>query len=148
RGGADRLHALGPSFHAMAEFSWSAWREWIAASPGTRDWHLAGVVFRERMVAAGYDVAAGDTWVINEFPLSTHSGAEDVWTHEQNAVRGLYEGNGAPAKGAVFLAGMGQTLENFSVYKANVRSWLQQDAWWTAMDSYVRWFSVEVYADP
>src|SRR5205823_1514463 len=26
--------------------------------------------------------------------------------------------------------------------------WLQQDAWWNAMNSYTRWFANEVYADP
>src|SRR5262245_44297916 len=27
---ADKVHALGPNFHAMAEFSWSGWHAWIA----------------------------------------------------------------------------------------------------------------------
>lgn len=148
RGGADKVHALGPNFHAMAEFSWGAWRDWIAASPGTRDWAQAGQVFRQRMAAAGYDVAGGDTWAINEFPLSTHSGDNDVWAHERSAVEGLYSGGGTTSQGVVYIAGMGQGLANFSVYKPNIENWLQQDGYWADMNRYVRWFSVEVYADP
>jgi hypothetical protein len=148
RGGADKVHALGPNFHAMAEFSWGAWHDWIAASPGTRDWETAGKVFRQRMTDAGYDVAGGDTWAINEFPSTTRSGVDDVWTHERNAVKGLYEGQGTTSQGVVYLAGMGQTLQNFSVYKPLVEGWLQQDAYWADMDRYVRWYSYEVYADP
>ena len=146
---ADKVHALGPNFFAMAEFSWGAWREWIAASPGTRDWELAGKAFRSRMAAAGYDVARGDLWAINEFPASTRTGEESVWPHEQSAVKGLAEGDGTmTVRGVAYLAGMGQVLQNFSVYKANVKGWLQQDAWWASMNSYVKWFSYEVYADP
>ena len=149
RGGADKVHALGPNFHALAEFSWGAWHDWVAASPGTRSWELAGQTFRQRMTDAGYDVAGGDTWAINEFPSSTRTGDNDVWTHEENAVKGLDEGDGTVSrKGIVYLAGMGQTLTNFSVYKSNVENWLQQDAFWNAMNAHVRWFSYEVYADP
>ncbi len=145
RPGADKVHALGANVHAMAEFSWSGWAQWIAQSPGTRDWALAGKTFRQRMVDAGYDVAAGDTWVINEFPSSTRTGDADVWTHERSAVKALYAGD---TQGVVFLAGMGQTLQNFAVYKPNVAGWLEQDAWWADMSRYVRWFGYEVYADP
>ena len=149
RADADKVHALGPNFHAMAEFSWSAWRQWIAASPGTRDWRIAGHVFRTRMADAGYDVAKGDVWAINEFPSSTRTGEADVWTHERNAVKGLAEGDGTKhVNGVVFLAGMGQSLQNFSVYKANLKSWLQQSTWWSDMADNVRWFSYEMYADP
>ncbi len=149
RMGADKVRALGPNFHAMAEFSWGAWRDWIAQSPGTRDWETAGKAFRDRMTAAGYDVGAGDIWAINEFPLSTHSGDNDVWTHERAAIKGLSEGDGTlTVRGVAYSAGLGQTLQNVGVYKSNVEGWLQQDAWWADMNRYVRWFAVEVYADP
>jgi hypothetical protein len=149
RGDADKVHALGPNFFAVAEFSWSAWHAWIAASPGTRNWELAGKAFRNRMAAAGYDTASGDLWAINEFPASTRTGEQDVWSHERAAVRGLAAGDGTQmVRGIVYLAGMGQTLQNFAVYKPNVKTWLQQDAWWRDMNSYVRWFGYEVYADP
>lgn len=149
RASADKVHLLGPNFHAMAEFHWAAWRDWVAASPGTRDWKLAGQAFRNRMVAAGYDLAAGDTWGINEFPASTRTGEQSVWDHERNAVKGLAAGDGSrTVKGIVFIAGIGQNLENFTVYKPNVKSWLQQDAWWSDMGDTVRFFAYEVYADP
>jgi hypothetical protein len=149
RMGADKVHALGPNFHAMAEFSWSAWHQWIDASPGTRDWETAGKAFRTRMAAAGYDVAAGDTWAINEFPTTTRSGESDVWTHERSAVKGLAIGDGTlTSKGVVYTAGMGQTLANTSVLKSNIENWLQQDAFWADMGRYVQWYAYEVYADP
>lgn len=147
RATAQNVHALGPNFHAMAEFHWAAWRQWIAASPGTRNWEIAGKVFRTRMAQAGYD--ARDIWAINEFPTSTRTGESDVWPHERAAVKGLALGDGTrTVRGVVFLAGMGQNLENFSVYKPNVKNWLQQDGWWEDMAKYVRFFSYEVYADP
>jgi hypothetical protein len=146
---ADKVHALGPNFHALAEFSWSGWANWIAQSPGTRDFELAGKIFRKRMADAGYDVARGDSWVINEFPSSTRTGEGDARDHEKLAVKGLDEGDGtASSKGVVFLAGMGQNLMNFAVYKPNVKSWLEDSAFWNAMSAHVRWFSYEVYADP
>src|SRR5262249_35584634 len=140
RTGADHVHALGPTFHAMAEFSWSGWHDWVEASP-TRTWYQAGKLFRQRMLDAGYDVAAGDTWVINELPSSVRSGEDDVRTHISNAVRGLFEGNGPTTKGTVFIAAVGQTLQNFAVYKPNVAGWLEDAAFWITMNNYVRWFA-------
>ena len=149
RMGADKVHALGPNFHAMAEFSWGAWRQWVEASPGTRDWELAGKSFRDRMTAAGYDVANGDVWVINEFPTTTRTGENDVWTHERAAVHGLAVGDGTrTVKGVVYTAGMGQTLTNVGTMKGNIENWLQQDGWWSDMAKYVQWYAYEVYADP
>lgn len=149
RTGADQVHALGPNFHALAEFSWSGWASWIAQSPGTRSWYQAGVLFRRRMLDAGYDLPGGDTWVINELPSAIRSGASNVREDAADVVRGLFEGDGsAHAQGAVFVAGIGQTLQNFSVYKPNVQGWLQDTAFWNAMTAHVRWFSYEVYADP
>lgn len=101
------------------------------------------------MTAAGYDVARGDVWAIGELPASTRTGEADVWAHERAAVRGLANGDGTQTvRGIVYLAGIGQTLANLGVYKPHVKSWLQQDAWWSDMNRYVRWFGYEVYADP
>ncbi len=146
---ADKVHALGPQFHAMAEFAWGDWRQWIAASPGTRDWESAGKEFRTRMAAAGYDVAAGDIWAINEFPSSTRSGDNGVWDNERAAVKGLAEGDGTrTVKGVVYTADVGQTMTSVSVLKGYIEGWLQQDGFWTDMNKYVQWFAYEVYADP
>jgi hypothetical protein len=149
RMGADKVHALGPNFHAMAEFQWGAWRQWVDASPGTRDWETAGKEFRNRMVQAGYDLQNGDIWAINEFPTTTRTGENDVWTHERSAVKALAIGDGTlTVKGVVYTAGMGQTLQNVSTLKSNIENWLQQNDWWADMNKYVRWYAYEVYADP
>ena len=149
RPGADKVHALGPQFHAMAEFSWGAWKSWVDASPGTRDWITAGKEFRTRMIAAGYDVANGDVWSINEFPSTTRTGDNDVWTHERSAVQALAIGDGTrTVKGVVYTAGIGQTLSDVNVLKNNVEGWLQQDGFWADMNKYVAWYAQEVYADP
>lgn len=141
------VHALGPNFHAMAEFHWAAWHDWVAESPGTRDWELAGKVFRSRMEQAGYEV--GDNWAINEFPSTTRTGELDVWTHERNAVKGLAIGDGTrTVKGVVFTSGMSQSLTNTGPMKANLENWFQQDAYWADMNRYVASFAYEVYADP
>jgi hypothetical protein len=149
RPSADKVHALGPNFYAMAEFSWGSWKQWIDLSPGTRDWQTAGHEFRTRMAAAGYDVAHGDVWSVNEFPSTTRTGEQDVWTHERSAVKALALGDGSlTVKGVVYTAGMPQTLADPSTLKSNMKNWLQQDAWWADMNSYVRWYAYEVYGDP
>lgn len=149
RMGADKVHALGPNFFAMAEFSWGAWRQWIDLSPGTRDWEIAGKEFRNRMLAQGYDPAHGDVWAINEFPTTTRTGELDIWPHERAAVKGLATGDGTlTVRGVVYTAGMGQTLQYMATLKSNIENWLQQDAWWADMNRYVRFYAYEVYADP
>lgn len=145
RDGVDGVHALGPNFHAMAEFSWSGWAEWIARSPGTRDWQLAGQTFRQRMADAGYDPAAGDIWVINEFPSDTWDGGGSVLADERTAVRSLAHDG---VKGVAFIAGVGQSTQNFAWYKPNIANWLSQSDWWVDMNHAVRWMSYEVYAEP
>jgi hypothetical protein len=65
---AWRIRALGPSFHALAEINFTAWRKWVQAGNGT--WYQAGVEARRRMAAAGYDVGTGDTWALNELRRS------------------------------------------------------------------------------
>jgi hypothetical protein len=65
RGGvAPAIRALGPDFHALAEVNVAAWQSWVA-SPG-ESWYDAGVLARSEMDAAGFDVAAGDSWFVNE----------------------------------------------------------------------------------
>ena len=60
---AWRIRALGPRFHAMAEIHWAAWQGW-SRRPGerVRRWRRGAAT----MAAAGYDVANGDTWAVNE----------------------------------------------------------------------------------
>jgi hypothetical protein len=144
----DAIRAFGPNFHAMAEFSWSGWHRWIADSPGTRTWQMAGKLFRQRMVDAGYRVDLGDIWEVNEFPSTTRTGANGTWEHEEAAVKGLWEGDGAHVKGLVFMMGMGQGTTYLDVYKEQLRGWLSHASFWAAMNAHVKWFAQEVYPDP
>lgn len=142
------LRAHGSRIHAMAEFHWGGWRQWVAAAPG-RSWYDAGVEFRRRMVERGYDVRAGDTWAINEVPSTTRSSSE-TRANIRLAVRGLYEGpDGAPhVRGAVFAEGMGSTLANTAEYRSNLSDFLSDSSFWTQMGLHVRWWAQEVYAAP
>src|SRR5262245_57071400 len=71
---APLIRANGAQFHAMPEFRPDAWASWLAdpANAG-KTWFDAGVEFRRRMVTAGFDVAKGDTWVINDVGWPTRS---------------------------------------------------------------------------
>ena len=68
-GEAAWIRALGPAFHALAEINVTGWTSWVGSNGGS--WYGAGVEARRRMAAAGFDVAAGDTWVVNEFSCGT-----------------------------------------------------------------------------
>lgn len=146
RGPVDpqRMRAHGAQFRAMAEFHWGGWRD----VPGS--WYDKGVEFRRRMAAQGYDVSKGDTWAINELPSTTRQGVLDARQHAIDAVRGLYDGPpGSPkAKGAVFIIGVGSSMQNFSEYKPQLESWLADAAFWNAMSPRVRFWGQETYVDP
>lgn len=139
----NRIHALGPRFHAMAEFSWSGW----AAVTGMT-WYEKGVEFRRRMVAAGYDPAR-DTWELNELPSTSRTNAT-VRQNIRDAVRGLFEGPpGSPTmRGAVFIIGHGQGAANVAVYKSALEGWLEDAPFWVDMNRYARWWAQESYANP
>ena len=53
---AAQIRALGPSFHAVDEISYSGWSGWVGSGSGT--WYDAGVLARQRMAAAGFSTAA------------------------------------------------------------------------------------------
>ena len=94
-GQADRIRALGANFHALAEFHWTTWSRWVTDNATT--WYAAGVEMRKRMAQAGFDVAAGDTWAVNEFPSTVRSGSGTARENARELVRGLYEGDTARA---------------------------------------------------
>jgi hypothetical protein len=137
----EAVRAKGASFHALAEFHWGSWTR----KPGT--WYSKGVAFRRRMAAAGYDVRRGETWAINELPSTVRARA-DTRQRVRDLIRGLYTGprGSAPSAGAVFITGVGQTMQNFGPYKATLRGWLQDAAFWTAIALHVAWWGQEVYA--
>ncbi|MGH3143020.1 MAG: hypothetical protein ACRDO9_07820, partial [Gaiellales bacterium] len=88
-GQAERIRALGANFHALAEIHWTTWSRWVAENGTT--WHAAGVEARRRMARGGFDIAAGDTWAVNEFPSTVRSGSGDARANARELVRGLYE---------------------------------------------------------
>jgi len=144
---AWRIRALGPRFHAMAEAHLTSWQTWVTTNKKT--WVEAGTEFRKRMVAAGYDVALGDLWAVNEVPSSVRQGTGQSRRNLLDFLNGLYEGDGtaAPTKGLVFVVGLGQRTQNLSVYKTNMRGWLSDSAFWSEADAYVRFWAQETYGD-
>ena len=143
---AWRIRALGPNFHAMAEIHFATWTRWVQSTGGS--WHAAGVTARERMAEAGYDVALGDTWALNELTSAVRRGDGNSRANIREFLRGLYEGNGSrPTRGAALVIGFGQRTGDVSVYQNTLQSWLSDTAFWTDMATYVNDWSQEVYGD-
>jgi hypothetical protein len=144
-----QIRALGPRFHALAEIHFTGWSNWVAADPA-RTWCDAGIEARLRMVEKNYLVELGDTWSINELSSAVRQGGI-ARANAQNFVRCLYDGGDGslpPAKGNVFVVGLGQSTGNMSVYKPNLRGWLADSAFWAEMARSVAWWGQEVYAYP
>jgi hypothetical protein len=143
---AWRIRALGPNFHAMAEIHFATWTRWVQSTGNS--WHAAGVTARERMAAAGYDVALGDTWAVNELTSAVRRGDGNARTNIREFVRGLYEGEGSrPTRGAALVIGFGQRTADVSVYQNTIQGWLADSAFWSDMATYVTDWSQEVYGD-
>jgi len=144
---AWRIRALGPRFHAMAEAHLTSWQTWVIANGKT--WVEAGREFRRRMAIAGYDVSAGDTWALNEVPSGVRQNAGAARRNLLDFLKGLHDGDGASgsSKGLVFIVGFGQRTQNLSVYLANMRGWLSDQAFWTEAEGSVRFWAQEVYGD-
>jgi hypothetical protein len=146
-GQAVKIRSLGPQFHALAEIHLTTWQAWVASTGST--WYQAGVEARRSMVAAGFDVAAGDTWAVNELTSAIRRGDGAKRAEIRDFLRGLYDaaGEGPPAKGVVFVVGIGQRVSEVGTYKARLQEWLQDAAFWTDMNAYVSDWSQEVYGD-
>jgi hypothetical protein len=143
---AWRIRALGPAFHALAEIHMGAWAGWVAQGGGS--WHAAGQEARRRMAAAGYDVALGDAWAVNEFSSAVRRGDGVARGDALEFVRGLYEGAElADVRGAVFVVGIGQGTLDLSTYKANLQDWLTDAPFWQGMAAYVEDWAQELYGD-
>jgi RTX calcium-binding nonapeptide repeat (4 copies) len=143
---AWRIRALGPAFHALAEIHMAAWAGWVSQNGGS--WFAAGQEARRRMATAGYDVALGDTWAVNEFSSAVRRGDGAARANAREFVRGLYDGAELrDARGAVFVIGVGQPTPDLSVYKANLQSWFADTPFWQDMAAYVEDWSQELYGD-
>jgi len=164
----DLIRALGPNIHPVAEMTLgllTGWANWVEAGKGT--WFQAGVEFRRRMAAAGYDVTAGETWLLNEFDRSTMRDAPRTAPDQMTPggtllpayrradmvqlLRGLYYGDIGmpPAPGAVEFGIhlRHQNIPDVAAYKGELERFLEADSFWRGVDPYVRWFAVETYPD-
>ena len=100
------------------------------------------------MAAAGFDVAAGDTWAVNELSSAVRIGTGASRQNIRDLVHGLYDGDGGPpAKGVVFVTGIAQPTASLDTYKARLESWLQDAEFWGDMSAYVSDFLQEDYGD-
>jgi hypothetical protein len=143
---APRIRALGPNFHAMAEIHFTTWSRWVSETGSS--WHAAGVTARRNMAAAGYDVALGDTWALNELTTAVRRGTGNARANIREFLRGLYEGDGSrPTKGAVLVVGFGQRSSDVSAYQTTLQNWLSDSAFWTDMAAYASDWVQEVYGD-
>ena len=143
---AWRIRALGPNFHASAEIHYATWSRWVQSTGNS--WYAAGVTARQRMAEAGYDVALGDTWTLNELTSAVRRGDGNARASVRELLRGLYEGDGTrPTRGAVLVIGFGQRTSNVSVYQSTLQGWLSDTAFWTDMAAYVSDWSQQVYGD-
>jgi hypothetical protein len=145
-GAAARVRALGPNFHALAEVHFTTWNRWVANNGS--DFYTAGVLQRQRMAAAGFDVTKGDSWAFNEASSAVRRGTGQARANLREFLRGLYTGDGThPTKGAVFVIGVGQRSTDVSLYQTNLQNWFADSAFWTDMSTYVSDWSQEVYGD-
>lgn len=143
---ASKIRALGPNFHAMAEIHFTTWSRWVASTGSS--WFTAGVTAREHMASAGYDVAQGDTWALNELTTAVRRGDGNARANIREFLRGLYEGDGSrPTKGDVLIVGFGQRTSDLTAYQNTLQNWLADTAFWTDMGTYVSDWSQEVYGD-
>ena len=79
------------------------------------------------MAAAGYDVAAGDTWALNELSSAVRQGTGNARANMRAFLDGLYDGRRTPpaARGVVFIAGIGQGTSDLSLYQARLQDWYE-----------------------
>lgn len=163
RGRFDRVRALSPRIHPVAEIRWDAptnigtnagWRAWVVGghpqwAPG-RTFFGAGVEARRRMAARGLDVTAGETWALNALTEEVLEGVPGRRAEIREFLRGLYDGGPdmPDARGTVFNIGPFSNDETADVaaYKASLQEWLTDESFWSDLDAYVDFFAHEVYA--
>lgn len=158
----DAIRALG--IHPVAEFTTgerTGWANWVHEPGANRTWYDAGVAFRRNMEEAGYDVSAGETWLINEFDRTTvrdapRAAVDHDWPPARRAdmrelMRGLYEGApGMPKSAGIAELGIHfrhQNIPTVARYRADLKSWFTDRAFWRDANRYLRWIAVEVYPD-
>jgi hypothetical protein len=145
----DIVRAVSPQIHPVAEINVTGWSGWVNTANTNRTWFQAGVEARTRMQAAGYRVEDGEIWAVNEFSSAVRRGDGNARANMRAFVRGLHDGaSGMSAvRGAVFVVGLDQRLADTSVYKATLKGFLGDDAFWAEMAANVRFFAQETYPD-
>jgi PKD repeat protein len=141
---ASVFHTMLPSnVHPVNEVEPDAWTNWVAAHNGS--WYDAGVTARQLMLTVG-GFAADDLWAVNELSSAVRQGTGPSRENMRDFVHGLHDGDGGPpVQGIVFVVNFGEATVFFDTYRANVKSWLGDTAFWADMSLYVRFFSQEVY---
>lgn len=146
----ERIRALGPRIHPVAEIRWTSpegWREWVVRNGGT--FYEGGVAARRRMEERGLDAAAGETWAFNELDEVVLEGAPGARAEVLEFIRGLHDGEpGMPkARGIVFNIRIASdaTPAEAAAYKERLQAWLTDEAFWNELDAYVDFFANEVY---
>jgi hypothetical protein len=144
---AWRIRALGPQFHALAEISVNGWTAYVNETGST--WYDAGVEARRRIDAAGYDVALGDTWALNELSSAVRQNVGSARQNMRAFLDGLHDGDGIlpQARGVVWVVGIGQGTADLSVYKSRLQEWYADTAFWTAMSRDVGDWMQETFGD-
>lgn len=158
----DKIRALG--VHPVAEFTVgenTGWANWVNEPGKKRTWFDAGVAFRRAMEQAGYDVTAGETWLINEFDRTTardgpREPPDHSWPPARRAdmrelMRGLYQGApGMPPAPGIAEIGIHfrhQNIPDVARYRRDMKAWLTDSRFWADADRYLRWLAVENYPD-
>ena len=111
------------------------------------------------MADAGYDVAKGDSWSINELHSGLRRNLPGARANVVEAVAALHAGDPSyvspitglradARRGVVFAIGQSQEVENLGVLKANLENWLRDTAFWNAMKAHVQYFAQETYSSP
>ncbi len=141
-GQAAQIRALGSSFHSLDEINYTGWSSWVSAGSGS--WFDAGMTARQRMSAAGFDVTAGDGWLLNELSSAVRTG---TGVARQNALAFMHGLADDGAKGVVATAGISQSTPDLSQYKVNLQDWLEDSSFWTEAAGYVSDWAQENYGD-
>ena len=157
----DLIRAMG--IHPVAEMTLgdtTGWARWVQDG---HTWYEAGVEFRRRMASAGYEVTAGETYLINEFDQTTMRDTavrtppdDRPWpgfrrSDMRDLMRGLYYGEaGMPTSAGAAEFGIAfrhQDIPFVDQYRIELQDFLADAAFWMDVDQYIRWFAVESYGD-
>jgi len=151
-----RLRALDPGIHPVAEIRFTSdtgWRAWVVGphpdwAPG-RTFYDAGVEARRRMEARGLKMADGETWALNELDMDVLENTPGRREEIREFLRGLHDGDDLDdSRGIVFNIGAPADLADTTSYKADLKAWLTDEAFWSDLDEYVDFFANEVYVGP